>query len=44
VIGAQPKDPGVDRMFQIGLGIGIVVCLGVFFGLMAIEKRLIRRA
>jgi hypothetical protein len=36
----QPKHPEVDKMFRIGAGITFVICLGLLFGLNAIEKKM----
>jgi hypothetical protein len=43
VIGAQPKDPKIDKAFQILLAIGIVVCLGIIFGGTALERYISNR-
>jgi predicted ABC-type exoprotein transport system permease subunit len=36
----QPMHPEVDKMFRVGAGITFVVCLGLLFGLKAIENKI----
>jgi hypothetical protein len=34
----QPMDPEVDKMFRIGAGIVMIVCLGILLGSSALEQ------